>query len=76
MRTKWNRALTCLLVAVMVIGSIHLVAADNREYDAPNLVLEQGQPDVDLLQEISYNQDRYTLAMRAVLTSMSRADTR
>ncbi len=63
MRTKWNRALTCLLVAVMVIGSIHLVAADNREYDAPNLVLEQGQPDVDLLQEISYNQDRYTLAV-------------
>ena len=35
MRTKVNRALTCLLVVAMILGSIHLVAADDQGYDAP-----------------------------------------
>ena len=63
MRTKVNRALTCLLVVAMVLGSIHLVAADNQVYDAPDLVLAAGQGEFDLTEDITYDEDRYTLAV-------------
>ena len=63
MRTKVNRALTCLLVVAMVLGSIHLVAADNQGYDAPDLVLAVGQGGVDLTDGITYDKTRYTLAV-------------
>ena len=63
MRTKVNRALTCLLVVAMILGSIHLVAADNQGYDAPNLVLAVGQGEFDLTEDITYDKDRYTLAV-------------
>ncbi len=60
MRTKWNRALTCLLVAVMIIGSIHLVAADNNDgIEAPELTLTLGQKDYDLKAGITYNEELY-----------------
>ncbi len=63
MRTKVNRALTCLLVVAMILGSIHLVAADNQVYDAPDLVLAAGQGEFDLTEDITYDKDRYTLAV-------------
>ena len=63
MRTKVNRALTCLLVVAMILGSIHLVAADNQGYDAPDLVLAAGQGEFDLTEDITYDKDRYTLAV-------------
>ena len=63
MRTKVNRALTFLLVAAMVLGSIHLVAADNQAYDAPDLVLAVGQGEFDLTDNITYDKARYTLAV-------------
>ena len=63
MRTKVNRALTCLLVVAMILGSIHLVAADNQVYDAPDLVLAAGQGEFDLTEDITYDEARYTLAV-------------
>lgn len=63
MRTKVNRALTCLLVVAMILGSIHLVAADNQGYDAPDLVLAAGQGEFDLTEDITYDEARYTLAV-------------
>ena len=61
MRTKVNRALTCLLVVAMTLGSIHLVAADNQVYDAPDLVLAAGQGEFDLTDDITYDKTQYTL---------------
>lgn len=63
MRTKVNRALTCLLVVAMILGSIHLVAADNQGYVAPDLVLAEGQGVYDLTDDITYDEARYTLAV-------------
>ena len=63
MRTKVNRALTCLLVVAMIVGSIHLVAADNQGYEAPDLVLAVGQGEFDLTDDITYDKARYTLAV-------------
>ncbi len=63
MRTKVNRVLTFLLVAAMIVGSIHLVAADDQGYDAPDLVLAVGQGKFDLTEDITYDEDRYTLAV-------------
>ena len=73
MRTKVNRVLTFLLVAAMIVGSIHLVAADNQGYEAPDLVLAVGQGEFDLTEDITYDEARYTLA---ALISMSREFTR
>ena len=63
MRTKVNRVLTFLLVVAMILGSIHLVAADNQVYDAPDLVLAAGQGEFDLTDDITYDEARYTLAV-------------
>lgn len=63
MRTKVNRVLTFLLVVAMILGSIHLVAADNQGYDAPDLVLAVGQGEFDLTDDITYDEDRYTLSV-------------
>ena len=61
MRTKVNRVLTFLLVAAMIVGSIHLVAADNQGYEAPDLVLAAGQGEFDLTDGITYDKTQYTL---------------
>ena len=63
MRTKVNHVLTFLLVVAMILGSIHLVAADNQGYEAPDLVLAEGQGMFDLTKDITYDEIRYTLAV-------------
>ena len=68
MKTKVNRVLTFLLVAAMIVGSIHLVAADDvDESKQPDLTLTLGQKNVDLTAGINYDKSR--LPMMAGLTS-------
>ncbi len=49
-RTKANRALTFVMAAALLIGSIHGVGAkeQSKDYDAPELTLTQGVTDYDL----------------------------
>ena len=51
-RTKANRALTFVMAAALLIGSIHGVGAkeQSKDYDAPELTLVQGASDYDLTQ--------------------------
>lgn len=64
MKTKVNRVLTFLLVAAMIVGSIHLVAADDGdESKQPDLTLTLGQKNFDLTAGINYDKSRYDLAI-------------
>ena len=62
-RTRAERALTFLMAAALVAGSIHWAAADEQEvpYTAPDLYLEQGQTDYDLTEGITYDEQKYEL---------------
>lgn len=64
-RTKANRALTFVMAAALLIGSIHGVGAkeQSKAYDAPELTLTQGATDYDLTKGITYDSEKYTLAV-------------
>lgn len=64
-RTKANRALTFVMAAALLIGSIHGVGAkeQSKAYDAPELTLTQGVTDYDLTEGITYNSEKYTLSV-------------
>ena len=68
-RKKFDRALTLLLALAVIVGSVHwaLGEADNELPEgvfAPELPLMQSDPDfdpaVDIYDNISYPEDRYT----------------
>ena len=63
--TKANRALTFVMAAVLLIGSIHGVGAkeQSKAYDAPELTLTQGVTDYDLTEGITYDSEKYTLSV-------------
>ena len=64
-RTKANRALTFVMAAALLIGSIHGVGAkeQSKAYDAPELTLTQGVTDYDLAEGITYDSEKYTLSV-------------
>jgi hypothetical protein len=64
-RTKANRALTFVMAAALLIGSIHGVGAkeQSKAYDAPELTLTQGVTDYDLTAGITYDSEKYTLSV-------------
>lgn len=64
-RTKANRALTFVMAAALLIGSIHGVGAkeQSKAYDAPELTLTQGVTDYDLTEGITYDSEKYTLSV-------------
>ena len=64
-RTKVNRALTFVMAAALLIGSIHGVGAkeQSKAYDAPELTLTQGVTDYDLTEGITYDSEKYTLSV-------------
>lgn len=64
-RTKANRALTFVMAAALLIGSIHGVGAkeQGKAYDAPELTLTQGVTDYDLTEGITYDSEKYTLSV-------------
>ena len=64
-RTKANRALTFVMVAALLIGSIHGVGAkeQSKAYEAPELTLVQGASDYDLTEGITYDSEKYTLSV-------------
>lgn len=64
-RTKVNRALTFVMAAALLIGSIHGVGAkeQSKAYDAPELTLTQGVTDYDLTAGITYDSEKYTLSV-------------
>lgn len=64
-RTKANRALTFVMSAALLIGSIHGVGAkeQSKAYDAPKLTLTQGVTDYDLTEGITYDSEKYTLSV-------------
>lgn len=64
-RTKANRALTFVMAAALLIGSIHGVGAkeQSKAYDAPELTLTQGVTDYDLMEGITYDSEKYTLSV-------------
>lgn len=64
-RTKANRALTFVMAAALLIGSIHGVGAkeQSKDYDAPELTLTQGVTDYDLTEGITYDSEKYTLSV-------------
>ena len=64
-RTKANRALTFVMAAALLIGSIHGVGAkeQSKDYDAPELTLVQGTSDYDLTEGITYDSEKYTLSV-------------
>ena len=64
-RTKANRALTFVMAAALLIGSIHGVGAkeQSKDYDAPELTLVQGASDYDLTAGITYDSEKYTLSV-------------
>lgn len=64
-RTKANRALTFVMAAALLIGSIHGVGAkeQSKAYDAPELTLTQGVTDYDLTERITYDSEKYTLSV-------------
>ena len=64
-RTKANRALTFVMAAALLIGSIHGVGAkeQSKAYDAPELTLTQGVTDYDLTEGITYDSEKYTMSV-------------
>ena len=64
-RTKANRALTFVMAAALLIGSIHGVGAkeQSKAYDAPELTLTQGVTDYDLTEGITYDSEKYSLSV-------------
>lgn len=64
-RTKANRALTFVMAAALLIGSIHGVGAkeQSKAYEAPELTLVQGASDYDLTEGIMYDSEKYTLSV-------------
>ena len=64
-RMKANRALTFVMAAALLIGSIHGVGAkeQSKAYDAPELTLTQGVTDYDLTEGITYDSEKYTLSV-------------
>lgn len=64
-RTKVNRALTFVMAAALLIGSIHGVGAkeQSKAYDAPELTLTQGVAAYDLTEGITYDSEKYTLSV-------------
>ena len=64
-RTKANRALTFVMAAALLIGSIHGVGAkeQSKAYEAPELTLVQGASDYDLTEGITYDSEKYTLSV-------------
>ena len=64
-RTKSNRALTFVMAAALLIGSIHGVGAkeQSKAYDAPELTLTQGVTDYDLTEGITYDSEKYSLSV-------------
>ena len=64
-RTKANRALTFVMAAALLIGSIHGAGAkeQSKAYDAPELTLTQGVTDYDLTEGITYDSEKYTLSV-------------
>lgn len=64
-RTKVNRALTFVMAAALLIGSIHGVGAkeQSKAYDAPELTLTQGVTDYNLTEGITYDSEKYTLSV-------------
>ncbi len=62
---KANRALTFVMAAALLIGSIHGVGAkeQSKAYDAPELTLTQGVTDYDLTEGITYDSEKYTLSV-------------
>ena len=73
-RTKANRALTFVMAAALLIGSIHGVGAkeQSKAYDAPELTLTQGVTDYDLTETSvykGYKQDK--IEMRGDRAEMS-----
>ena len=64
-RTKANRALTFVMAAALLIGSIHGVGAkeQSKAYDAPELTLTQSVTDYDLTEGITYDSEKYTLSV-------------
>ena len=64
-RTKVNRALTFVMAAALLIGSIHGVGAkeQSKAYEAPELTLVQGASDYDLTEGITYDSEKYTLSV-------------
>lgn len=64
-RTKVNRALTFVMAAALLIGSIHGVGAkeQSKAYDAPEMTLTQGVTDYDLTEGITYDSEKYTLSV-------------
>lgn len=64
-RTKVNRALTFVMAAALLIGSIHGVGAkeQSKAYDAPELTFTQGVTDYDLTEGITYDSEKYTLSV-------------
>ena len=64
-KTKVNRALTFVMAAALLIGSIHGVGAkeQSKAYDAPELTLTQGVTDYDLTEGITYDSEKYTLSV-------------
>ena len=64
-RTKVNRALTFVMAAALLIGSIHGVGAkeQSKAYEAPELTLTQGVTDYDLTEGITYDSEKYTLSV-------------
>ena len=64
-RTKANRALTFVMAAALLIGSIHGVGAkeQSKDYDASELTLVQGASDYDLTAGITYDSEKYILSV-------------
>ena len=64
-RTKANRALTFVMAAALLIGSIHGAGAkeQSKAYDAPELTLTQGVTGYDLTEGITYDSEKYTLSV-------------
>lgn len=64
-RTKANRALTFVMAAALLIGSIHGVGAkeQSKAYDAPELTFIQGVTDYDLTAGITYDSEKYTMSV-------------
>ena len=75
-RTKANRALTFVMAAALLIGSIHGVGAkeQSKAYDAPELTLTQGVTDYDLTEGIAYDSENIPCPSltQETLTSMWR----
>lgn len=67
-RTKANRALTFVMAAALLIGSIHGVVAkeQSKAYEAPELTLVQGASDYDLTEGITYDSEKYTLSVTLI----------